>query len=43
MILVRGRLTGMLLTQDVGRMLSLEGCISGNQPRGAETPARGLP
>jgi hydrophobe/amphiphile efflux-3 (HAE3) family protein len=39
-ILVRGRLTGMLLTQDVGRMLSLEGCISGNQPRGARTPAR---
>ena len=38
-ILVRGRLTGMLLTQDVGRMLSLEGCISGNQPRDAKTPA----
>ena len=39
-ILVRGRLTGMLLTQDIGRMLSLEGCISGNQPRNARAPAR---
>jgi uncharacterized protein len=39
-ILVRGPLTGMLLTQDVGRMLSLEGCISGNQPRAARAPAR---
>ena len=38
-ILVRGPLTGMLLTQDVGRMLSLEGCISGNQPRDAKAPA----
>src|SRR5688500_7106230 len=39
-VLVRGRLTGLLLTQDVARMLRLEGCISGNQPRDAETPAR---
>ena len=38
-ILVRGRLTGLLLTRDVARMLSLEGCISGNQPRNAEAPA----
>ena len=38
-VLVRGRLTGMLLTQDVGRMLSLEGCLSGNRPRGARAPA----
>jgi hydrophobe/amphiphile efflux-3 (HAE3) family protein len=38
-VLVRGRLTGMLLTQDVGRMLALEGCLAGNRPRGAKVPA----
>jgi len=38
-VLVRGRLTGMLLTEDVARMLSLEGCISGNVPRGARPAA----
>src|SRR5262245_22105799 len=38
-VLVRGKLTGMLLTRDVARLLSLEGCLSGNQPRGAESPA----
>ncbi len=38
-ILVRGKLTGLLLTQDVARMLSLEGCLSGNLPRGAEAAA----
>ena len=38
-VLVRGRLTGMLLTEDVARMLSLEGCISGNVPRGAKPAA----
>src|SRR6185295_267996 len=31
-ILVRGKLTGLLLTQDLGKLLGLEGCISGNQP-----------
>jgi predicted RND superfamily exporter protein len=38
-VLVRGRLTGMLLTEDVARMLSLEGCISGNVPRGGKPAA----
>ena len=38
-VLVRGRLTGMLLTEDVARMLALEGCISGNLPRGARPAA----
>ena len=38
-VLVRGRLTGMLLTEDVARMLSLEGCISGNVPRDAKPAA----
>ena len=38
-ILARGKLTGMLLTQDVAKLLNLEGCLSGNQPRGARTAA----
>ena len=38
-VLVRGRLTGMLLTEDVARLLSLEGCISGNVPRDAKPAA----
>src|SRR6476646_1880925 len=38
-VLVRGKLTGMLLTEDVGRLLGLEGCISGNAPPGAKAPA----
>jgi uncharacterized protein len=38
-VLVKGRLTGMLLTEDVGRLLGLEGCISGNLPRSAKSPA----
>ena len=38
-VLIRGRLTGMLLTEDVARMLSLEGCISGNVPRDAKPAA----
>jgi uncharacterized protein len=38
-VLVRGRLTGVLLTQDVARLLGLEGCISGNAPPGARAPA----
>jgi hypothetical protein len=38
-VLVRGRLTGILLTQDVARLLGLEGCISGNAPPGSRPPA----
>jgi uncharacterized protein len=38
-VLVRGKLTGMLLTQDVGQLLGLEGCISGNAPPRAKAPA----
>ena len=38
-VLVRGKLTGVLLTEDLGRLLRLEGCISGNLPRGASPPA----
>src|SRR6185503_10891520 len=38
-ILVRGHLTRMLLTQDVQQLLGLEGCISGNLPSNAKSPA----
>src|SRR5262245_56393074 len=34
-----GQLPGILLTEDLGRMLGLEGCLSGNLPRGAKPPA----
>ncbi len=38
LVLVREPLTDLLLTQDVQRMLGLEGCISGNAPAGAKIP-----
>jgi uncharacterized protein len=38
-VLVKGRLTGILLTEDIGRLLGLEGCISGNLPASAKAPA----
>src|SRR4051812_44892789 len=38
-ILVKGRLTRMLLTADVQQLLGLEGCISGNLPAKAKAPA----
>ena len=33
-VLIRGQLTDLLLTPDAGLMTGLEGCISGNLPRG---------
>jgi predicted RND superfamily exporter protein len=33
-VLVRGKLTDLVLTSDLGRLLGLEGCISGNVPNG---------
>ncbi|HVF79586.1 MAG TPA: MMPL family transporter, partial [Solirubrobacteraceae bacterium] len=39
-VLVRGPLTKLLLTQDLERLLGLEGCIAGNVPDGV-TPAGG--
>jgi hydrophobe/amphiphile efflux-3 (HAE3) family protein len=39
-VLVRGPLTKLLLTQDLERLLGLEGCIAGNVPAGV-TPAGG--
>ena len=38
-ILVKGRLTRMLLMSDVQQLLGLEGCISGNVPASAKAPA----
>jgi uncharacterized protein len=32
LVLVRGKLANTVLTDDLGRMLSLEGCLSGNVP-----------
>jgi hydrophobe/amphiphile efflux-3 (HAE3) family protein len=39
-VLVRGDLRGLLLSQDLERLLGLEGCIAGNVPRGG-TPVGG--
>ncbi len=39
-VLVRGSLTKLLLTQDLERLLGLEGCIAGNIPAGS-TPRGG--
>ena len=38
-VLVKGRLTRMLLMTDVQQLLGLEGCISGNVPASAKAPA----
>ena len=35
----QGRLPALLLTEDLRRMLGLEGCLSGNLPRGGKSPA----
>src|SRR3954449_7094026 len=32
-VLIRGPLTKLVLTQDIGHVLGLEGCLSGNAPR----------
>src|SRR5687767_8873992 len=39
-VLVRGELPKLVLTSDLGRLLGLEGCISGNVPAGV-TPRGG--
>jgi hydrophobe/amphiphile efflux-3 (HAE3) family protein len=52
LVLVRGKLTNTVLTDDLGRLLSLEGCLGGNIPpddlrrelaRHRRDPRRGLP
>src|SRR5215207_1097885 len=35
-ILVKGDLSKLVLTSDLGRLLGLEGCVSGNVPSGVE-------
>src|SRR5215211_8734127 len=37
-VLVRGPLEQLLLTDNLGRLLRLEGCLSGNKPAGQEAP-----
>ena len=37
-VLVRGPLTKLLLSQDLERVLGLEGCIAGNSPAGSRLP-----
>jgi predicted RND superfamily exporter protein len=37
-VLVRGDLPRLVLTSDLNRLLGLEGCLSGNVPRGATPP-----
>jgi hypothetical protein len=39
LVLVREDLGRLMLSSDLGRLLALEGCISGNVPRGARPPA----
>ncbi|MBA3327266.1 MAG: MMPL family transporter, partial [Solirubrobacterales bacterium] len=38
LVLVRGDLAKLVLTDDLGRLLGLEGCVSGNAPPGATPP-----
>ena len=37
-VLVRGPLPQLVLTDNLGRLLGLEGCLSGNRPRGRPAP-----
>ncbi len=37
-VLVRGDLSKILLTSDLGRLIGLEGCLSGNKPADREAP-----
>jgi hydrophobe/amphiphile efflux-3 (HAE3) family protein len=38
LILVRGSLPNIVLTQNLSRLLGLEGCIAGNKPKGVAAP-----
>jgi len=37
-VLVRGPLQQLVLTENLGRLLGLEGCLSGNRPKGGAAP-----
>src|SRR5829696_10475198 len=38
LVLVQGPLEQLVLTDNLGRLLALEGCLSGNKPAGEEAP-----
>ncbi|HET8756445.1 MAG TPA: MMPL family transporter, partial [Solirubrobacteraceae bacterium] len=38
LVLVRGELPNLLLTSNLGRLIGLEGCLSGNKPAGRPAP-----
>ena len=43
-VLARGELPNLVLTSNLGRLIGLEGCLSGNKPPGEEAPGgRGSP
>jgi hydrophobe/amphiphile efflux-3 (HAE3) family protein len=43
-VLARGDLPNLVLTSNLGRLIGLEGCLSGNKPEGEEAPGgRGSP
>ncbi len=43
-VLARGELPNLILTSNLGRLIGLEGCLSGNKPEGGEAPGgRGGP
>jgi uncharacterized protein len=43
-VLARGELSKLVLTSNLGRLIGLEGCLSGNRPEGVEPPGgRGSP
>src|SRR3954452_15299796 len=37
-VLVRGELSNLLLTSNLGRLIGLEGCLSGNKPADQQAP-----
>ena len=37
-VLARGELPNLVLTSNLGRLIGLEGCLSGNKPDGEEAP-----
>jgi uncharacterized protein len=37
-VLARGELPNLVLTSNLGRLIGLEGCLSGNKPEGEEAP-----
>jgi hydrophobe/amphiphile efflux-3 (HAE3) family protein len=37
-VLVRGELPNLVLTENLGTLVGLEGCLSGNKPAGSEAP-----